>query len=121
MTWSQELYRILGLAPEEQNASFDIFQRLLHPDDRQRVLELVERARTAGTGFACEHRVTQPDGTVRVLQARGEVHADGAGRPATMVGTAQDVTDCIRASRPRSGSRRSCSPPATQSTAWRLT
>jgi diguanylate cyclase (GGDEF)-like protein/PAS domain S-box-containing protein len=97
VTWSQELYRIFGLPPGEQNASFDMFQRLLHPDDRQRVLELVERARTAGTGFACEHRVVRPDGTVRVLQARGEVHADAAGRPATMVGTAQDVTDRTRA------------------------
>jgi diguanylate cyclase (GGDEF)-like protein/PAS domain S-box-containing protein len=95
VTWSQELYRIFGL-PEEQNASFDMFQRLLHPDDRQRVLELLDRARTAGTGFACEHRVVRADGTVRVLQARGEVHADGAGRPATMVGTAQDVTDSTR-------------------------
>jgi diguanylate cyclase (GGDEF)-like protein/PAS domain S-box-containing protein len=97
VTWSQELYRIFGLPPGEQNASFDMFQRLLHPDDRQRVLELVERARTAGTGFACEHRVVRPDGTVRVLQARGEVHADAARRPATMVGTAQDVTDRTRA------------------------
>jgi diguanylate cyclase (GGDEF)-like protein/PAS domain S-box-containing protein len=97
VTWSQELYRILGLPPEEQNASFDMFQRLLHPDDRQRVLELLDRARTATTGFECEHRMVRPDGTVRVLLARGEVHADGAGRPATMVGTAQDVTDRTRA------------------------
>jgi diguanylate cyclase (GGDEF)-like protein/PAS domain S-box-containing protein len=96
-TWSQELYRIFGLPPEEQNASFDTFQRLLHPDDRQWVLELLDRARTTGTGFVCEHRVVRPDGTIRVLQARGEVHADGAGRPATMVGTAQDVTDRTRA------------------------
>jgi diguanylate cyclase (GGDEF)-like protein/PAS domain S-box-containing protein len=97
VTWSQELYRIFGLPFEEQNASFEMFQRLLHPDDRRRVLELVERARTAGTGFECEHRVVRSDGTVRVLQARGEVHADGAGRPATIVGTAQDVTDRTRA------------------------
>jgi diguanylate cyclase (GGDEF)-like protein/PAS domain S-box-containing protein len=97
VTWSQELYRIFGLPPEEQNASLDMFQRLLHPDDRQRVLELLEQARTAGTGFACEHRVVRPDGAVRVLQARGEVHADAAGRPPTMVGTAQDVTDRTRA------------------------
>ena len=31
VTWSQELYRIFGLLPEEQNPSFDSFQRLLHP------------------------------------------------------------------------------------------
>ena len=41
--------------------------------------------------------MVRPDGTVRILQARGEVHADGAGRPVTMVGTAQDVTDRTRA------------------------
>jgi diguanylate cyclase (GGDEF)-like protein/PAS domain S-box-containing protein len=97
VAWSQELYRIFGLPPEEQNASVDMFQRLLHPDDAPRVLELLDRARTAGTGFACEHRVVRPDGTVRVLQARGDVHTDGAGRPTTMVGTAQDVTDRTQA------------------------
>ena len=31
VTWSQELYRIFGLLPEEQNPSFDSFQQLLHP------------------------------------------------------------------------------------------
>jgi diguanylate cyclase (GGDEF)-like protein/PAS domain S-box-containing protein len=97
VTWSHELYRIFGLPLEKQNASFDRFQRLLHPDDRQRVLGLLDRARATGTGFECEHRVVRPDGTIRVLQARAETHADGAGRPAMMVGTAQDVTDRNRA------------------------
>jgi diguanylate cyclase (GGDEF)-like protein/PAS domain S-box-containing protein len=97
MTWSRELYRVLGLSLEEQNASFDMFQRLLHPDDRQRVLELLEQARAAATGFECEHRVVRPDGTVRVLQTRAEVHVDGARRPVNMAGTAQDVTDLVRA------------------------
>jgi diguanylate cyclase (GGDEF)-like protein/PAS domain S-box-containing protein len=97
VTWSQELYRVFGLPPAKQDASFETFQRLLHPDDRQWVLELLDRARTAGTGFECEHRLVRPDGTIRVLQARGEVHRDGAGRAATMVGTAQDVTDRNRA------------------------
>ncbi|HZA80800.1 MAG TPA: PAS domain-containing protein [Actinomycetes bacterium] len=97
MTWSRELYRVLGLSLEEQNASFDMFQRLLHPDDRQRVLELLEQARAAATGFECEHRVVRPDGTVRVLQTRAEVQVDGARRPVNMAGTAQDVTDLVRA------------------------
>jgi diguanylate cyclase (GGDEF)-like protein/PAS domain S-box-containing protein len=92
VTWSRELYRIVGLPPEQQDASFDTFQRLLHPDDRQWVLELLDQARR-GTGFACEHRLVRPDGVVRVLHARGEVQTDGAGRPAAMIGTAQDVTD----------------------------
>jgi diguanylate cyclase (GGDEF)-like protein/PAS domain S-box-containing protein len=40
--------------------------------------------------------VVRPDGAERVVHARGEVRSDGAGRPATMVGTAQDVTDSTR-------------------------
>jgi diguanylate cyclase (GGDEF)-like protein/PAS domain S-box-containing protein len=90
--WSPELYRIFGLPPE-QDASLETFQQLLHPDDRQWVLELLDRARTEGTGFECEHRLVRPDGAVRVLHARGLAHPDDAGRPATMVGTAHDVTD----------------------------
>ena len=91
--WSDELYRIFGLRPEQQGASLEAFQRLLHPHDRQRVLELLDRTHTTGTGFEAEFRVVRPDGAVRVLQARDEVQIDGAGRPVTMVGTAQDVTE----------------------------
>jgi len=96
IAWSDELYRILGLPPE-QGASFERFERQLHPDDRQRVFELVDRSRNTGTPFEAEYRVVGPDGTVRVVHARGEVHSDGTGGPPTMVGTAQDVTDRNRA------------------------
>jgi len=91
--WSDELYRILGLPPEQGGASLERFQSLLHPDDRERVLALIDRTRTTGTPFEAEYRLIRSDGAVRVLYARGEVHRDAAGRPLAMVGTAQDVTE----------------------------
>jgi diguanylate cyclase (GGDEF)-like protein/PAS domain S-box-containing protein len=96
IAWSDELYRIFGLPPE-QSASFERFERQLHPDDRQRVFALVDRSRTTAVPFEAEYRVVRPDGVVRVVHARGEAHSDGAGRPVRMVGTAQDVTDRNRA------------------------
>jgi diguanylate cyclase (GGDEF)-like protein/PAS domain S-box-containing protein len=96
IVWSDELYRIFGVPPE-QGASFERFERQLHPDDRQRVFELVDRSRTTGSPFEAEYRVVWPDDAVRVVHAHGQVHNDGTGRPPTMVGTAQDVTDRNRA------------------------
>jgi diguanylate cyclase (GGDEF)-like protein/PAS domain S-box-containing protein len=97
VTWSDELFRILGLPPEQQGASVETLQRLLHPDDRQRILELIERSLGTGTPFEAECRILLRDGAVRMLHARGEVDTDSTGRPARMVGTAQDVTERNRA------------------------
>jgi PAS domain-containing protein len=37
VTWSEETYRIQGLDPAREEASFERFLALIHPDDRVRV------------------------------------------------------------------------------------
>lgn len=44
-----------------------------------------------------EHRVMRPDGSVRYVDARGRVVPDENGRPARMLGTAQDITELVHA------------------------
>ena len=42
-------------------------------------------------------RVVRPDGTIRILHGRGEVHVDDNKKPISMAGTAQDVTELKQA------------------------
>jgi two-component system cell cycle sensor histidine kinase/response regulator CckA len=96
VTWSEELYRIYGLEREAFAASFEGFIERVHPDDRERVQAEIQLALEEQRPFAFDHRILRPDGTVRVLAARGTPIFEGQ-RLAGMSGTGQDVTELRRA------------------------
>src|SRR5205085_12021544 len=97
VSWSEELYGLFGTEPGALDASFEGYLEQIHPDDRQMAREHVERALADGQPFVFEHRVTQPDGSERWLQARGRVITDDAGQAIRMQGTAQEVTEARQA------------------------
>lgn len=92
VAWSDELFHIFGLEPQGRRIGYRDFLEAVHPDDRPLVDAAVVSAFESGEPFVFEHRAVRPDGTVRWLQARGQVVMEG-GRPVRMFGTGQDVTD----------------------------
>jgi PAS domain S-box-containing protein len=97
VTWSDELYRIFGLRPDEFRATYEGYLERVHADDRERVRRTVDASFRTGRPFAYDARIARPDGSVRWIQARGEVVAGAGGRPIRMLGTAIDITDRKRA------------------------
>ena len=91
--WSEELYRVYGVAPDSGPLSFERFAERVHPDDREMMRRTVERALRDGEPFAFDHRIIRPDGTLRTLHGRGRVFRDERGRPVRMVGSGQDITE----------------------------
>jgi len=65
---------------------------MVHPEDRERVEEVVRAALKQVAPFQFEHRAIRPDGEERVLDCRGRMLRDAAGKPAKLLGTVQDVT-----------------------------
>ena len=94
VSWSDELYRIYGLAPQSVPMSYGSFLELVHPDDRPVVEEVVQRCYLEGEPYVENHRVVLPDGRLRWHQGRGRVVMSD-GRPVRMFGTGQDVTDRV--------------------------
>ncbi len=92
LDWSDELWRIYGLAAGSRTLGFAELLELCHPHDRDRVGATIEQARATGEPFSFEQRIVRPDGTVRHLQGHGEVITDEAGQARAMRGTAQDIT-----------------------------
>ena len=97
VTWSATEEELHGLLPGSFSHRFDDWVRLVHPDDRERVIAAHEKAVAEGTGADLEFRVIHPDGDVRWLSSAGKVFPDADGRPARMVGINQDVTQRKRA------------------------
>ena len=90
--WSEESYRIYGLAP--QAGPFDIARvsEMIHPDDREAVFRTAEEAIRSGRRADCEHRLIRPDGEVRTVHSLGDLKKTSDGRT-QMFGTTQDITD----------------------------
>src|SRR5262249_49997099 len=64
----------------------------VHPEDRDRVLELIERA-TAGTkDWELEHRLLMPDGTVKHLRVVSRAMRDEVSGTPEYVGAVMDVS-----------------------------
>lgn len=90
--WSDEVYRIFGLSPQQFAADYNAFLRSIHPDDVERVKEAISKAAREGGPYSVEYRVVRPDGSVRHVHERGEVHFRNK-QPARMTGTVLDVTE----------------------------
>lgn len=94
--WSDELYRIYGLNPKEFNADYETFLKYIHDDDRERIDNVVKKAFAEHQSFNFEHKLVQPDGTLKILSSRGRVIINDQGIAVRMSGTAQDITEQVK-------------------------
>jgi two-component system cell cycle sensor histidine kinase/response regulator CckA len=93
LTWSDEHYRMFGLQPQEFTPSYQALLEYVHPQDRDRVTETVERSLKTLEPFSYHIRVIQPNGEVRIIHSRGNVTSNEQVQPIRVFGTAQDVTE----------------------------
>jgi diguanylate cyclase (GGDEF)-like protein/PAS domain S-box-containing protein len=93
ISWSDEVYRIYGFAPQEFVPSFQRFMEVVNPDDRGLIEGVIDGALNAQRPYDLEHRIIRPDGEVRWVHRRAEVVRDEAGDALRMVGTVHDITE----------------------------
>jgi len=96
--WSDELFRIFGLAPQSIPLTAETFFERIHPDDVARIQEASVRSLETGTPEAMDFRVVRADGATR------NVHMEAAFLPsqgggARLVGTVLDVTERVELER----------------------
>ena len=97
VAWSDQMCRIFGLAPGAR-VTFDEYIAMIHPDDREVMVNCTRASLESGEPFSVSHRITrESDGEERILHCEGEVVTDEAGAPVAMIGTALDVTELKRA------------------------
>ncbi|WP_136807043.1 EAL domain-containing protein [Desulfosediminicola flagellatus] len=92
--WSDEIFRIFGLQPQEVKPTYEAFISAIHPADREKVKkEFKESLNDTGYKYVIEHRVVQPNGEKRFVREITTVRRDQNGKPVMMRGTVQDITE----------------------------
>jgi PAS domain S-box-containing protein len=92
MRWDVTMERLFGLEPGSFGGTFEAWVSLLHPDDVEEALAILERAIADQEPYEIEHRVLWPDGSVHWLHGRGQVTVDATGKVTGTIGCTIDVT-----------------------------
>jgi PAS domain S-box-containing protein len=90
--WLTDKGRALFGFGASEKLDFDRFRSVLHPEDRQSVLQAIENTLHTGAEYEAEYRVVLPDGQLRWISGRGQVEFNGDGEPARVRGASVDVT-----------------------------
>ncbi|PSN76350.1 hypothetical protein C8B47_27775, partial [filamentous cyanobacterium CCP4] len=101
IAWSDQLYRIFGLAVGEQLTSCEALQDYFHPDDQARHHQTIETAIATHQPFDEEFRILRADGSPGHINVKGEAVLDSLGQLTHLTGTVQDISDrkCVEAER----------------------
>jgi PAS domain S-box-containing protein len=96
--WSDEMLRIFGLDPQRSNLpDREEFLRMVHPEDRDRFNERIDKAFREKADFVQDYRIVLTDGTVKHIHGIGHPVLDETGNIIEYVGTDVDVTERKRA------------------------
>jgi PAS domain S-box-containing protein len=95
LSWSDEVYRIFGLRPQEFRATYEAFLDAVHPEDRAAVDAAYSASLREGKdSYTIDHRVIQKDtGKVRHVHEKCEHLRDETGKIIRSAGMVHDITE----------------------------
>jgi PAS domain S-box-containing protein len=96
VSWSEELYRILGLEPGSMPPSVEAFFAAVHPEDRERAQATTAQAIRDGILPLVDCRIVRPDGSIRHTTHSSSMLFDESGTTRRMVGSVLDRTESLQ-------------------------
>jgi PAS domain S-box-containing protein len=89
--WTESLYSLHGIGPEDFDGTVKGFSSLVHPEDRPRVARAVKEALEDRAPYEIEFRALRPDGSILWLFTNAVVLREGD-KPVRMLGATVDIT-----------------------------
>ncbi|MDJ0593220.1 MAG: PAS domain S-box protein [Pleurocapsa sp. MO_226.B13] len=97
LTWSEELFEILGFERESTVPLCDRVIERIHPDDRLLVKNTLYKGHAEGKPWQLNYRWILPNGTIKYLESRGEPTRSDRGDVLKVWGTIMDISQRIEA------------------------
>jgi diguanylate cyclase (GGDEF)-like protein len=89
--WDERTFELFGMEPSPGPVSPGTWEGLLHPEDRDSVIEYCTRSLQTRGGYACDYRIQRPGGQIRHIRCRAAIVA-GSGAGEKLVGVNWDIT-----------------------------
>lgn len=90
--WSAEAFRIFGLEPKGHGPGTEEFDRMIHPDDREKYLDSIRSALKGGEASNFDLRIIRANGEVRHIQAIGKPFYNEHNQVIKLHGAIIDIT-----------------------------
>ncbi|MCK5004037.1 MAG: PAS domain S-box protein [Candidatus Aminicenantes bacterium] len=91
--WSDEVYRMFGLKPQQFGATYEAFLDNIHPDDRDFVNAAYNESLRTKKPYNIVHRLQLKDGTIKYVNESCKTFFDDKGNAIRSIGTVQDITE----------------------------
>ena len=95
LVWSDEVYRMFGLRPQEFDATYEAFLDTVHPDEREGVHKTYSNSLREGRDtYEIIHRIVRRDsGEIRIVHEKCEHIKDVSGKIVRSIGMVEDITE----------------------------
>jgi diguanylate cyclase (GGDEF)-like protein/PAS domain S-box-containing protein len=93
LDWSDEVFRIFEMDPQQFAATYEAFVAIVHPDDRAAVDSAYQDSLKLRRPYEITHRLLLPDGRIKYVHEHGEAQFAADGTPLVAHGTVQDITE----------------------------
>ena len=91
--WSEELYRIFGLDPQQGIPTRSRALERIHPEDRDKFIEAFNRGIREKIDVEVDYRIVLPDGTIKFVHGIGRPVYNVDGELVEIVGTTVEITE----------------------------
>ena len=92
-TWTDGIFKITGLDPEDGQIKYFEQKKIIHPDDWEYFYQALIKVLETGFDNEIDVRFIKPDGSIHVLHVIGKPKKGENGRILGVRGTAQDITE----------------------------
>lgn len=95
VTWDRRLRQIYGVPPDLDPLPRDIWERAIHPEDLDFVLERTQQGQARREDYDLDYRIVRRDGEVRHIRSRVSMVEDGPSG-ASFMGINWDMTEDVQ-------------------------
>ncbi|QSJ15710.1 PAS domain S-box protein [Nostoc sp. UHCC 0702] len=92
VSWSEGIWDLLGLEIATEEPSVKLWVDFIHPDDRPRIMEVVEEVLAEGKEYYDEFRIIRRDHRVIWLASKGQIIRDADGQVERFLGVNIDIS-----------------------------
>ncbi len=93
LVWDAQVHQLYGTSAAEFLGTYADWEKLMHPDDRDRLRELYLSTLSGEDEYHAEFRIIRPDGSLRHIETWADTQVNTAGIPERLIGVNWDITE----------------------------